>query len=153
MGFVLVGFGDHAGASDLLEACTGACRRPVTAAAQVLRSSLLFELMLTLFVFLLVWFEVEGCAEAWGVPDWEVRRLLLFQRRSFAAFKFRVRSSIWGTVDGGWLLRSTELRATGRRRLGERLTKNSCGSRGLDVNLIFVRVLSARMDCTALVPF
>jgi len=125
----------------------------VTAAAQVLRSSLLFELMLALFVFLLVWFEVEGCAEACGVPDWEVRRLLLFQRRSFAAFKLRVRSSIWGTVDGGWLLRSTELRATGRRRLGERLTKNSCGSRGLDVNLIFVGVLSARMDCTALVPF
>ena len=90
VGFVLVGFGDHAGASDLLEACTGACRRPVTAAAQVLRSLLLFELMLVLFVFLLVWFEVEGCAEAWGVPDWEVRRLLLFQRRSFAAFKFRV---------------------------------------------------------------
>jgi len=69
MGFVLVRFGVCAGASDLVKACTGACRRPVVAAAQVLRSSPLFELMLAFFVLLLLWIEVGGCAEAWGALD------------------------------------------------------------------------------------
>ena len=42
VGFVLVRFGVRAGALDLVEACTGACRRPMVAAAQVLRSLPLF---------------------------------------------------------------------------------------------------------------
>jgi len=148
MGFVLVRFGICAGASDLVKACTGACRRPVVAVAQVLRSSPLFELMLAFFVLLLLWIEVDGCAEAWGAPDREVRRLLFFQRRSFAAFQFLVRSSIWGTVDGGWLLRCAELRAAGRRLLGATLTKNSsASSRDLLVFVLSYEVLSAKKGC------
>ena len=77
--FVLVRFGVCASASDLVEACTGACCRPVVAAAQVLRSSPLLELILAFFVLWLLWFEVDGCAEAWGAPDWEVRRRMFFQ--------------------------------------------------------------------------
>ena len=72
VGFVLVRFGVRASASDLVEACTGACRRPMLAAAQILRSSPLLELLLAFFVLWLLWFEVDGCAEAWGAPDREV---------------------------------------------------------------------------------
>jgi len=42
VGFVLVRFVVRAGASYLVEACTEACRRPMMAAAQVLRSLPLF---------------------------------------------------------------------------------------------------------------
>ena len=148
MGFVLVRFGVRAGASDLVEACTGACRRPMVAAAQVLHSSPLLELLLAFFVLWLLWFEVDECAEVWGVPDREVQRLLFFQRRSFAAFQFLVRSSIWGTVDRGWLLRCAELRAAGRRLLGAMLTKNSsASSRDLLVFVLSYEVLSAKKEC------
>ena len=54
VGFVLVRFGVRAGASDLVEACTGACRRPMVAAAQVLPSLPLLELLLAFFVLWLL---------------------------------------------------------------------------------------------------
>ena len=38
----------------------------------------LLELLLAFFVLWLLWFEVDGCAEAWGAPDREVRWLLFF---------------------------------------------------------------------------